>query len=223
MLDVFQKVVDHFSKKDTLSKSPSEAGGSGSSSGSNSISSATFTEALDDQSSKGANTAKDTEFKSSNSTATTILAGDDVLPALVCTLTHSASPNMYTTCFYIDNFLFFDLSSASLGYVHATLKAAVEYISHTYETLPEEKKATDDKDFFECSDKLCAEEQPQRKNSDKHPPPLMNPPLATVTAAPLPGAATRMFDKAPCLGVGTDPRSDEGLVDFLQVHKRAQK
>lgn len=210
MLNVFQKVVDSFSQKEENPRDlPDFSGFGGGNSGG---------DTSDDEDDPRLNGGSGGNIKTMDNTAVTILAGDDVLPALVSALIYSSSQNLYTTCFYIDNFLFFDLSSTSLGYIHATLKAAIEYITHTYESLPEEKKSLgDDESYSVYSTQPYADE---RRNGSKQPPPLMNAPLGTVKAAPLPGAASRMYDKAPNLELGTDPRKSKALASFLQTHKR---
>ena len=230
MLDVFQKAIDSFSQRDIQQKTLTESSnfGTDSSDDEDTSLSDSLMKSNDGTLPPLASSPTPTLVSSSASTSTastttTILAGDDVLPALVSALIYQSSPTMHTTCFYIDNFLFFDLSATSLGYVHATLKAAIEYINHTYESLPDEKKVVGgdgdgDEGFFAST--VQPDDQMPRKSSAKHPPPLMNAPIGTVKAAPLPGATTRMYDKAPNPELGMDPRSNKILISFLKTHKK---
>lgn len=69
-----------------------------------------------------------------------VVAGDEVLPAFVCSVVRASPDRLHTLCFYMENFVFVDISSTSLGYALATFRAAIEYIRRSYESLPPEQR-----------------------------------------------------------------------------------
>ena len=155
-----------------------------------------------------------------------ILAGDDILPAFVCVLIKVCPKHLHTISFYVDNFLFFDISSTPLGYIHVSFKAAVEFITRTYNSLPEEKKRTVDEAMLEDEEEEeelfhCEASSPfPRQRKASVPPPLMSMPSATTKPSPLPGANAKSFSGTPEICVGEDPRRSTELKSFLKSHKR---
>lgn len=159
-----------------------------------------------------------------------VLAGDDILPAIVCVLVKACPKHLHTISFYIDNFLFFDISSTPLGYIHVSLKAALEFIDKTYNSLPEEKRRKVDETMLEDEEDedeeelQCEGSSPfPRQRKASVPPPLMNTPSATTKPSPLPGANTKSFSGTPEICVGEDPRQNTKLNSFMKNHERMNK
>lgn len=158
-----------------------------------------------------------------------VLAGDDILPAIVCVLVKACPKHLHTISFYIDNFLFFDISSTPLGYIHVSLKAALEFITRTYNSLPEEKRGKVDESMLEDEEEeddlfQCEASSPfPRQRKASAPPPLMTTPSATTKPSPLPGANTKSFSGTPEICVGEDPRRNTELKSFLETHERMNK
>lgn len=158
-----------------------------------------------------------------------VLAGDDILPAFVCVLIKLCPRYLHTICFYLDNFMFFDISSTPLGYIHVSFKAAVEFIVRTFNSIPQEKRKKveevileeeeEEEELFQCE---TSSPFPRQKKLSL-PPALMNAPLATTKSGPLPGANTKTFSGVPEICVGGDPRQNAQLNSFLKSHERTTK
>eukprot|EP00727_Mastigamoeba_balamuthi_P000771 m51a1_g10691 hypothetical protein (527) ;mRNA; r:131058-133330 len=58
-----------------------------------------------------------------------VVAGDDLLPALVWALATGTPQRLYTMTFYVEQFVTVAVGHTALGYASATLRAAVEYIN----------------------------------------------------------------------------------------------
>ena len=72
--------------------------------------------------------------------AATSVAGDEVLPALVCTIEAHPLAHLRTLEYYMEHFVFVDMSTSALGYSLATFKAAIVFINDTFNRLPPDTK-----------------------------------------------------------------------------------
>ena len=72
--------------------------------------------------------------------AATSVAGDEVLPALVCTIVAHPPAHLRTLEYYMEHFVFVDMSASALGYSLATFKAALVFINDTFNSLPPDTK-----------------------------------------------------------------------------------
>jgi len=73
-------------------------------------------------------------------TTATSVAGDEILPALVCAIEAHPLPHLKTLEYYMENFVFVDLSTSQLGYSLATFKAAILFINSTFNKLSPDMK-----------------------------------------------------------------------------------
>eukprot|EP00026_Physarum_polycephalum_P003976 Phypoly_transcript_03993.p1 GENE.Phypoly_transcript_03993~~Phypoly_transcript_03993.p1 ORF type:complete len:625 (+),score=138.54 Phypoly_transcript_03993:247-2121(+) len=56
------------------------------------------------------------------------LGADDTLPLLIAAVIEAAPPNLHTTLFYLQNFIFAKIASSALGYHLVNLQAAIQFV-----------------------------------------------------------------------------------------------
>jgi Vacuolar sorting protein 9 (VPS9) domain len=77
-------------------------------------------------------------FAVSISRSNETLGADDTLPLLIAAIIETAPPNLHTTLYYVQNFVFSKITTSSLGYQLVNLQAAIQYLRGEDEKTQEE-------------------------------------------------------------------------------------
>ena len=68
---------------------------------------------------------------------------DDTLPLLIAAVIEAAPPNLHTTLFYLQNFIFAKIATSALGYHLVNLQAAIQFVRGEEEKKEEMEKEVD--------------------------------------------------------------------------------
>jgi hypothetical protein len=96
------------------------------------------------------------------------LGADDSLPLLLAAIIQAAPPNLHTTLYYIQNFIFANISASPLGYHLTNLQAAIHFI-----------RGNDEEEGANGADT-------EQDKTDNHstPPPVSSPPSTSFSSIP---------------------------------------